>query len=143
MMNAETVAVSAPCMPVTAETTKPSSLRELRATQSAIGLRWHNGCSTAMLMDPVFIISGVGSLAIGALLIAFRKFIGAWLNRMNRSVRQRHQDDLTGQNKWLIGNAFTVSTSDFAPGKFRLLGIVFLIQGVVFFILGAVLSHGR
>jgi hypothetical protein len=80
-------------------------------------------------MNIPLVIVGVGSLVVGALLTAFPKFIGVRFNRINRSVWERHQDDLPGQIKREIGNTFPAFTPDFddakAPAKFRILGIIF------------------
>lgn len=95
-------------------------------------------------MNPAFLIGGILSFVVGALCVAFPKFLGANFNRLSRSTWERHQDDLPGQIKREIGNAFPAITPDFNDDArssriFRFLGIVFLVQALLFFVLSVVI----
>jgi hypothetical protein len=95
-------------------------------------------------MNPAFLIVGSLSFAVGALCVAFPKFLGVNFNRLSRSIWERHQDDLPGQIKREIGNAFPAITPDFnddarSSRTFRILGIVFLLQAVLLFVLSVMI----
>jgi hypothetical protein len=90
---------------------------------------------------------GIGSLVIGLLFVVFPKPIGVGFTRIGKSIWERHEkkcgDDLITKMRRETRKAFPAFSPDYdeakAPKTFRLLGIVFLIQAAVFFILSAVM----
>ena len=86
---------------------------------------------------------GIGSLVIGALFGSFPRFIGVRFNRLGRSIWRRHEDDVFGRTRQEMRKALPAFSPDYdeakAPKIFRFVGIVFLIQALVFFVLSAVL----
>jgi hypothetical protein len=87
---------------------------------------------------------GIGSLVVGVLFVVFPKPIGVGFSRLGQSIWKRHEDDAVGQIRREFQKAFPFFSLDRiydekrAPMIFRFLGVVFLIQAVVFFILSAV-----
>jgi hypothetical protein len=85
---------------------------------------------------------GIGSLVVGLLFVAFPKPIGVGFSRIGKAIGKRHEDDpVVGQMRKEMRKAFPAFSPDYdetkAPKIFRLLGVVFLIQAVFFFILSA------
>jgi hypothetical protein len=84
---------------------------------------------------------GIGSLVMGLLFVLFSKAIGAGFCRYGKWTWKGHEDDLAGKIRQKLQRefpAFSPYDEATAPKKIRLLGVVFLVQAVVFFILSAV-----
>jgi hypothetical protein len=77
---------------------------------------------------------GIGSLIVGVLFVVFPKPIGVVFSRIGRSIWKGHEGEF-----FSLERIETIYDENRAPKKFRILGIVFLIQAVVFFILSAVM----
>ena len=89
------------------------------------------------------IYGGSGSIVVGVLFVAFPKFIGVGFNRIGRSIWKRHEDDLAGKVRREMRRQFPAFSPDDddakVPKTIRFLGVVFLIQAVVLFILSALM----
>jgi hypothetical protein len=85
---------------------------------------------------------GIVSLVVGALFVAFPRLIGVGINRIGRSIWQRHENDLFGKMRRGMRKTFPAFSPDYDDAKVprvcRILGVVFLIEAVIFFILSAV-----
>jgi hypothetical protein len=85
---------------------------------------------------------GVTSLVVGLLFVIFPKPIGVGFCRVSKWTWKGHEDDLAGKMRQEMRRSFPSFSPDYdekkTPKIFRFLGIVFLIQAVVFFILSAV-----
>jgi hypothetical protein len=87
---------------------------------------------------------GIGSLVVGLLFVVFPKPIGVGFCRIGKWTWKGHEDDVFGKVSQEFGKAIPFLSREKiyneaeAPRIFRFLGIVFLIQAVVFFILSAV-----
>ena len=80
---------------------------------------------------------GIGSLVVGLLFVAFPKSIGVRFCRIGKAVRKGHGGDIVGKVIPFLARE-KIYDEEEAPMVFRLLGVVFLIQAVVFFILSAI-----
>lgn len=87
------------------------------------------------------LFGGIGSLVIGLLFVLFPKAIGVSFCRIGRWTWKGHESDLAGRMRQEMRRAFPAFAPDYdetkAPRIFRFLGMVFLAQAVVFFILSA------
>ena len=85
---------------------------------------------------------GIGSLIVGLLFIVFPKSIGIAFCRIGKWTWKGHEDDLAGKTRQEMRRALPAFSPDYdekkAPKIFRFLGVVLLMQAVVFFILSAV-----
>ena len=85
------------------------------------------------------------SLSIGILFVLFPRFVGVWFCRIGKAIWKGHEDDSSGKISGEIAKAFPslsiekIYDEATAAKKFRILGIVFLAQALVFFILSVVL----
>jgi hypothetical protein len=77
----------------------------------------------------------IGSLAVDLAFCAFPKPIGVGFSRIGRSIWKRHEHDVLAPFSQGMRKLHDEAK---APKQFRLLGIIFLIQAVVFLILSAV-----
>ena len=78
---------------------------------------------------------------IGLLFVIFPKPIGVGFCRLGKRTWKGHEDDLAGKARQEMQRAFPAFSpydEAKAPKTFRFLGVVFLLQAVVFFILSAV-----
>jgi hypothetical protein len=94
-------------------------------------------------MSAPALYGGIGSLVLGLLFVIFPKPIGIASCRIGKWTWKGHEDDLAGRMRQEMRRAFPAFSPDYdeteAPRIFRFLGVVFLIQAVVFFILSAVI----
>jgi len=93
-------------------------------------------------MSAQILYGGIGSLVVGLLFVIFPKPIGVGFCRIGKFVWKGHEDDLAGKLRQEMKKAFPAFSPDYdeakAPKRTRFLGVVFLIQAVVLFILSAV-----
>ena len=86
---------------------------------------------------------GIGSLVVGLLFVIFPKPIGIGFCRFGQFTWKGHENDWAGKIRQEMRKTFPAFSPDYdetkAPKIFRLLGVAFLIQAVVFFILSAVM----
>jgi len=94
-------------------------------------------------MSASLLYGGIGSLVVGLLFILFPKPIGFGFCRIGQWTWKGHEDDLAGKIMQEMSRAFPKFSPDYdktkAPKTFRFLGVIFLIQAVVFFVLSEVI----
>jgi hypothetical protein len=85
---------------------------------------------------------GIGSLVVGLLFVIFPKPIGVGFCRFGQLTWKGHENDLAGKIRQEMRKALPAFSPDYdkakAPKVIQFLGVVFLIQAVVLFILSAV-----
>jgi hypothetical protein len=85
---------------------------------------------------------GIGSLVVGLIFVIFPKPIGIGFFRFGQLTWKGHENDLAGKIRQEMRKALPAYSPDYdktkAPKIFQFLGVVFLIQAVVLFILSAV-----
>jgi len=103
-------------------------------------------CSiTVKPMSAPELYGGIGSLAVGVLFVVFPKPIGVVFSRLGQSIWKRHENDAVGRIRREFQKGLPFYSLDRiyyekrAPTILRFLGVVFLIQAVVFLILSAVI----
>jgi hypothetical protein len=91
--------------------------------------------------EPEFFYMGVISLIVGLLLAFFPGPTGAVLRWLDEITWKGHKDDIAGRIRKEMRDRFPQFAPNYddpkTPNKIRLLGIVFLLQAVAFFILVA------
>ena len=93
------------------------------------------------MLGPPELYFGIGSLVVGLLFILFPKPIGVGLCRIGKWTWKGHEDDWAGKMRQVLP-AFSPDYDEAKAQKIvRFLGVVFLIQAMVFFILSAVVGH--
>jgi hypothetical protein len=93
--------------------------------------------TTSRIMSAPELYGGIGSLVVGLLCVVFPKPIGIGFRRIGKWTWKGHENDVFGKAIPFLSRKKIYNETE-APKIFRLLGIVFLIQAVVFFILSAV-----
>jgi hypothetical protein len=83
-----------------------------------------------MKADELYV--SIASFVVGVLFLAFPRAIGVGFCRIGKAVWKGHEGHYFGQD-----SVQRVYDETKAPGRFRFLGIIFLIQAVVVFVLSS------